>query len=239
MPEINGSTSGFIALVVILSIFVVICCAITFWLLKYHEPSREDHVRRKTERDGARARQSQIPLNPRSVGARISRAFGRSGWERTYDDDEEEEEGRHEVEWYRGQNPFEPLTGRGHQSRHAEVAQHIGSIGVGADGISHSQSPSTSTVELSAHSTSTPLKVEYSSGANIAMPSPPSSISFSPSSEMRQHRISLSSMSAEIVDYDYEHLHEQGFSVQSQDSHFGAVPMTKWENGTKFKEDIS
>jgi hypothetical protein len=242
-PKINGSQSGFIALVVSLSIFVVICCIAIFWLLKYHEPSHEDRLRRKAELDAARTDQSQIQFNPRSLGERISRAFGRSGWVRAHDG--EDDEGEANVEW-RGQesrildrNSFEsPTSPHNHPPQHTEATQHNR-----WNANEFTPPSSTSDVELSAHSPPTAVKSEHVSyperTKDVSHPEP-SILSHMPSYETRQSEfVRMHSMSAEIVVHDYEQFHnEREFSVQSSDSHFGTAQMQKWENGTKFKENI-
>jgi len=47
IPKINGSSAGFIALIVVLILVIMISCTAVFFLLRHPEPSAEDYVTRR------------------------------------------------------------------------------------------------------------------------------------------------------------------------------------------------
>ncbi|KII89384.1 hypothetical protein PLICRDRAFT_53820 [Plicaturopsis crispa FD-325 SS-3] len=47
MPEINGSSGGFIALIVCLILIIIVSCGAVFYLLRNHEPSKRDRELRR------------------------------------------------------------------------------------------------------------------------------------------------------------------------------------------------
>jgi hypothetical protein len=247
LPKINGSSSGFIALVVSLSIFVVACCVAIFWLLKYHEPTKQERTRRKAELEAARASNADIRFDPRSLGARIRRALGRPGWVQTYDG--EGDDRGNDAQWRGGQELRDRGTVESSASRGVYQQQPSGADPQqdmrNSPRLSHL--PSTSTVQLSSPS-------HYSSSM-IASPvydpylertrdvqSPEPSIMTHVSSSFEEHRREhrrQHSMSAEVVGFDYATFEDnRRFSIQSSEADIGSLPMRKWDNGTKFKEDI-
>ncbi|GBE82792.1 hypothetical protein SCP_0411770 [Sparassis crispa] len=91
IPEIGGSSAGFIALVVVLAAVFLICCIGVFFLLRNHSPTSHERRLRQAE---ARQRGSSLykaPLGPPGMRARFARWFGSkkgAGWVRAADDEE-------------------------------------------------------------------------------------------------------------------------------------------------------
>jgi len=188
--------------------------------------------------DFAKTKRLHISFNPRSVGERISRAFGRSGWERAYDDDDHEGQLR-SAQWRVGYdsrildgNPFAspiPESAGAFPNQYFEVPYHTK---FDSNNLPHSSS--TSTVQLYPTSPTTFRSDSSFSKTITDSPSPEASISHVPSFEMRKHGPgSMCSMSAEIVDDN-----EQSFPLHDSDSRSEA-PLMKWGNGSRFQEDIS
>jgi len=234
-PEINGSPAGFLALVISLSVFVILCCIAIFWLLAYHQPTEEERRKRKAELDAAKlasTKQSPQSLDPRSWRARIGRAFGRKGqWVQAADDEEEFES----ADAWRGE---QELRDRSTSGGERGMVSSRGMTG----GPSHSSS--TSTVELSVpyrgSRPTTPGAVYFPTydepfTRTVASPGP-SILSPTPSCEEHVHG-RLHSMSAEVL-YEGSMQDDRSFSVQSFNLDGGQVSMRKWDNGTKFQEVI-
>jgi len=233
-PEINGSSAGFLALVISLSVFVVLCCVAVFWLLAFHQPTQEERMKRKVDLDVARAEESRN-VDPRSWKARIGRALG----------------GKREWVQAPGEEVYESANDpwKGGQGLRGGVA--YGERDAGRRMISQrdmggelSQSSSTSTVELSVPShdspptTPGPVYFPRYDEPFRGVVSPGPSI-LTPTSSYDEHlHDRRRSMAAEIIDDDGSVEDDGHFSVQSFDPNVGQVSMKKWDNGTKFRESI-
>lgn len=85
VPEIGGSSAGFIALVVVLSIIIVLSCVGVFFLLRNHQSTSRER-RTRSARTG---KDRSLPLGPPGLRNRVAGLFGkRGGWIRANDDDE-------------------------------------------------------------------------------------------------------------------------------------------------------
>jgi len=85
IPEINGSSAGFIALVVSLAAIVIICCTAVFFLLRGHNPTPYERELRRARRLQKRHTKSHDPYASPGLRGRIARLFGwkrAEGWVR-------------------------------------------------------------------------------------------------------------------------------------------------------------
>lgn len=94
IPEIGGSSAGFIALVVVLSSIVLISCIAVFFLLRHKPDPYERHARRVLagKRDAVNY---EVPTGPPGIKARVKGMFkpGKrsQGWMRASSGDDGEE----------------------------------------------------------------------------------------------------------------------------------------------------
>jgi len=221
-PELNGSSASFLALVISLSLFVVGCCVAIFWLLKYHQPTDEERVRRNVELTSTRGQ--DIESAPGTLGGKIGKIFGlnkRGEWVRAAG--EEELDGS---PVWRGRELVDP----------GPVPRPVS---YSSEDSAHSRSSSGSTVQLSVPSSpTTPIAGQMFNpftGRMMASPEPSIMMSRMSTDSLYDKRLSRDrSMSAEIVHPP----HDRHFSVQSFDPDEGHISMQKWDNGTKFQEAI-
>jgi len=232
VPELGGSPVGFWVLVVSLALIVIICCIAIFWLLKHHEPTPAERARRRAKHDAEKASSEAVSTgehspDPRSFKERIGRFFGRGGWTKPNDDIEIQKTSPNRSDWRaEGDNlednleetdpPYVPTTRSGYggvpnDQRHEYHRD--------------SRMSSTSTVQLSVPSSEhTPI---ISRGVDLP---------FEPSyrSESPQPDLSPPPSEAPSV-YERPRRDERNFSVISGED---TAPMKKFENGTKFMEQI-
>jgi hypothetical protein len=228
VPQLNGSSANFLALVISLSLFVFFSCVAIFWLLKYHQPTDQDRVKRKTELEATRTRAEAVNTSSQTMTGKIGSWFrtrdGKRGqWVRAAN--EEEEEGS---PIWRGRGL--PMVDRTDRPRGFAPSMDDKKI-------RHSQSSSTSTVQMSPI---TPIpELGYfprsvpSPDSSVAPPVPSPRMS---SYEGYLHGDPFRSMSTEIgEDWNEEGRH---FSVQTPGTAEGHMQMRKWDNGTRFQEVI-
>jgi len=227
VPQFGGSPVGFWVLIVALALIVIICCIAIFWLLKFHEPTPAERARRRAKRDAEKGVAEAVSTDehlsdPRSFKERIGRFFGRSGWTKADDDIEIQKTFPDESGW------------KTDGDREEADYSYIPTTRSGYGGVPNNQHheyhrdtrmSSTSTVQLSAPSSEhTPI---ISRGVDL--PFEPPFRSESPQPELS------SPLSEAPSTYERAHQDERNFSVMSGDS---ATPMRKFENGTKFMEQI-
>jgi len=223
VPEFGGSPVGFWVLIVSLALIVIICCIAIFWLLKFHEPSPAERARRRAKRDAEKGAAEALSTgehltDPRSFKERIGRFFGRSGWTKAEDITEIQKTSPDEPGWRTEESdyPYIPTTRSGYggvpNDQHHEYHRDT-------------RMSSTSTVQLSAPSSEhTPI---ISRGVDLPFEPPYRS-------ESPQHDLDSPPSEAHSTD-ERPHQDERHFSVMSGDS---ATAMRKFENGTKFMEQI-
>jgi len=213
--------------VISLSLFVFFCCVAIFWLLKYHQPTEQDRVKRRAQLDATRARAQAVGTNPQTMTGKIGSWFRtrdgeRGQWVRTAS--EEDEEGS--PVWKGRELPMVDRSGRPRGFAPS----------VDDKKNRHSQSSSTSTVQTSPI-TSIPELGYFPRSVPSPEPSVTSPVSSPRGSPFEGHLRGdpFRSMSTEIEDWDADGRH---FSVQTFGSAEGHMPMKKWDNGTKFQEII-
>lgn len=202
-----------------MSLFVLGCCVAIFWLLKYHQPTDEERVKRKVELNSIRGQDTKSA--PGTLGGKIGRVFGfnKGGeWVRAAGDEQELDGSP----VWRGRDLVDP-----------------GPVSYSSEDSAHSRSSSGSTVQLSVPSSpTTPIAGQMFNpftGRMMASPEPSIMMSHISNDSLYDKRLSRDrSMSAEIV----RPPHNQHFSVQSFHPDEGHISMQKWDNGTKFQEAI-
>jgi len=227
VPRFGGSPVGFWVLIVSLALIVIICCIAIFWLLKKHEPTPAERARRRAKREAEKSAEeaasvSERSSDPRSLKERMGRFFGKSSWTKANDDIEIQNTSPDNSNWKT----------EGHKGE--SDSPHIQTTRSGYGGVPNDQrldyhpdsrTSSTSTVELSAPSSEhTPI---ISRGVDL--PFEPPYRSESPQSDPSFPHSEATST------YEGSHQSERGFSVRSGDH---TAPMKKFENGTKFMEQI-
>ncbi|KAI0730166.1 hypothetical protein C8Q72DRAFT_883506 [Fomitopsis betulina] len=218
IPEINGSSVAFIALVVALGVVVLICSILVFVLLKWYDPSPSERQLRRTRRLQARQARPSSPhsgFHAPSWLSKLTRPFGRrraEGWVRANDEDWD---ARDELPYYKAHDELVR-----EQERAAAAAPspslHIDTRLPGSD-----DDPSADSVELQAPAHQEDAASRYHDPFTSS-PSPTSSErSNSPPTptDSREGRFSVQSSH-----------HRQGSDAVSIRS------MRKFDNGTKFKE---
>ncbi|CCM04508.1 uncharacterized protein FIBRA_06689 [Fibroporia radiculosa] len=145
VPEIGGSSAGFIVLVVSLSALIIICCIAVFFLLRNHNPTPYEREMRRARRLHRRQERSlyETPSEHPSFGGRLARLFGRrksQGWTRALGDEDDWDAAEERQGWKRG----EYVRNREYAAPYRPAASHTPPI----DG----RETSTDFVELSAPS---------------------------------------------------------------------------------------
>ena len=227
MPEFGGSPVGFWVLVVSLSLIVIICCIAIFWLLKRHEPTPSERARRRAKFDAEKASAEAVSTSerssdPRGLKERIGRLFGRTSWTKTGDDIEIQGRSLDNSDW------------NTERDRGESDSPYVQTTRSGYGGVPNDQQyeyehgfrmSSTSTVQLSAPSpehapiTSRGLDLPFEPPYRFESPQPDPSHPPSEASSL----------------YERSHQSERSFSGRSGDD---TAPMRKFENGTKFMEQI-
>lgn len=227
MPEFGGSPVGFWVLVVSLALIVIICCITIFWLLKNHEPTPAERARRRAKRDAEKAEAETVSTverssDPRSFKERIGRFFGKSSWTQPNDDIEIQKTSADNSDW--------KTEGDKGESDLPYIQTTRSGYGVVPNDQRHeyhrdSRMSSTSTVQLSAPSSEhTPI---ISRGMDLPFEPPYRSESPQPDSSPPPEEDSSV--------YEGHRRDERSFSVRSGDD---TTPMRKFDNGTKFMEQI-
>jgi hypothetical protein len=227
VPKFGGSPVGFWVLIVSLALIVIICCVAIFWLLKNHDPTPAERARRRAKHDTEKATAettsvSEYSSDPRSFKERMGRFFGKSSWTQASDDIEIQKTSPAKSDW-----KTEGDEGEGDLPYIQTTRSGYGGVPNDQPHEYHpdSRMSSTSTVQLSAPSSEhtpiisrgvdLPFEPPYRSESPQPHSSPPSSEAFSMYERPRQD--------------------ERSFSVRSGDE---ATPMRKFDNGTKFMEQI-
>ncbi|EED77543.1 predicted protein [Postia placenta Mad-698-R] len=119
VPEIDGSSAGFIALVVALAAIVVFSCIAVFFLLRNNDPTPyERELRRARRRESRHASSAASGFGSPGLRGKIARLFSRrraEGWVRAADDDSSD--------WDAADERFEPKELQGTQT--AGVPQRV------------------------------------------------------------------------------------------------------------------
>ena len=216
IPEINGSSAAFIALVVALGVVVLICSILVFVLLKWYNPTPYERQLRRARRLQAKQSRSSSPhsgFRAPSWLSKLARPFGRhqaDGWVRANDEDWD---ARDELPYYKAHDELVRAQDR---ATAAPSPLHIDTHLPSSD-----DDPSADSVELQVPEQQGHVTSRYNDPFTSS-PSPTSSEhSNSPPTptDTREGRFSVQSSH-----------HRQGSDAVSIRS------MRKFENGTKFKE---
>ncbi|KAH9948148.1 hypothetical protein B0H21DRAFT_788725 [Amylocystis lapponica] len=222
IPEIGGSSAGFIALVVVLSLIIVVCFVAVFFLLRNHSPTTHE---RRARQAYAREHESlyELPVGPPGIRSKFARFFGRKegkGWVRAASGDGDEWDAADDRSAYKDRD-----------LREESIPQSSFYVARQLSKMPHAMSTDSVEVELEAASASSPPR--------DAVSPRPSLVSLSSTTPHDPFSSSPTSIAHSLPDTEDGSTREEGgrFSVQSGEP--GRTrSMRKFENGTKFREGL-